>query len=114
VPSALGSLINIPGVDINWGGILPGGEPFTVPEAPAGFVYGWTANGTPFYTNPMTGHIGCYTKRGMFRYWKPYHPIVFGKRTDGAKLARVAKRHRRVYKELHKLFGKHEVHHHKR
>jgi len=99
----------IPGIDINWENILPGGAPFITKEGPASaWLPAWIANGTQFYRGPM-GYLGCYTRAGVWKQWKPYHPIVFGKRTDAGKLARVANKHKNVYKELHKLFGRHEV-----
>jgi len=101
-------ILDIPGIDINWGGILPGGDPFIVPEAPAaGWVYGWTANGQVFYRTADGRFTGTYTKTGGFKTWRHYHPIVFGKRDDPRKLARVIKRHHGAWKELNKVFGKH-------
>jgi hypothetical protein len=102
-----GSILDIPGIDVNWGNILPGGAPFITAEGPAAaWVYAWTANGTNFYRGPM-GYIGCYTKAGVWKQWKPYHPVVFGRRDDPRKLARMIKRHHTSWKELNKVYGKH-------
>lgn len=64
----------------------------------------WTANGVIFQRNE-DGTISVQKKDGTVKTYRPYKPIVFGKRPDGAKLARVIKKHRGVYKELHKVFG---------
>lgn len=99
----------IPGYDVNWGGILPGGDPFIVPEAggtqtTVGWAYGWTANGTVFYRS-SNGGIGCYTKGGVWKQWRPYKPVVFGKHTDLAKLVKVAASHKKTYNAAKSLFG---------
>lgn len=64
----------------------------------------WVANGTLFQRNE-DGTISVQRKDGTVKTYRPYKPIVFGKKTDARKLARVAKKHRSIYKELHKLFG---------
>jgi hypothetical protein len=102
-------IIDIPGIDINWAGILPGGDPFIVNEGPnASWVYSHTANGQVFYR--AGNYFGTYNKGGAFKYWRVYRPIVFGKRDDPRKLARIIKRHHGAWKELNKVFGK-RVHH---
>ena len=64
----------------------------------------WVANGTLFQRNE-DGTISVQRKDGTVKTYRPYKPIVFGKKTDAKKLARVAKKHRSIYKELHKMFG---------
>lgn len=64
----------------------------------------WVANGTLFQRNE-DGTISVQRKDGTIKTYRPYKPIVFGKQLDARKLARVAKKHRSIYKELHKLFG---------
>jgi len=64
----------------------------------------WVANGTLFQRNE-DGTISVQKKDGTVKTYRPYKPIVFGKKLDARKLARVAKKHRAIYKELHKLFG---------
>jgi len=96
----------IPGYDVNWANIIPGGAPFITPEGPQqAWNYAWTANGTNFYRS-TNGWVGCYKKNGQWRQWRPYHPTVFGKKDDPRKLAKVIKRHHGSWKELNKVFGK--------
>ena len=97
-------IIDIPGIDVNWGNILPGGEPFIVNEGAAGFQYSHTANGTVFYR--AGNWMGCYKKNGQWKQWHTYHPTVFGKRDDPRKLAKIIKRHHGAWKELNRVFGK--------
>lgn len=109
MPTGLGisGLNLIPGYDVNWENIIPGGAPFITPEGPAmSWTYSHTANGINFYR--FGNKRGCYNSKGVWKQWAVYHPIVFGKHADGAKLARIIKKHRSIYKELNKVFGKRE------
>lgn len=65
----------------------------------------WTANGTPFQLL-SDGHIVVTKRNGIVKKYKPYKPMVFGKKIDAKKFARLAKKYRGVHKELNKLYGK--------
>ena len=65
----------------------------------------WTANGTPFQLL-SDGNIVVTKRNGIVKKYKPYKPMVFGKQVDAKKFARLAKKYRGTYKELHKLYGK--------
>ena len=65
----------------------------------------WTANGVLF-ARMADGKICAQRKDGTIKCWKPFKPTVFGKRPDPYKLAKVAKKHRKAYQELKKLFEK--------
>jgi hypothetical protein len=106
----------IPGYDINWGNILPGGEPFITAEPPGGnsmWPKTWYANGTQFRLSWNGTHGACLRKNGTWKTWRIYRPTVFGKKVDANKFAHLAKKYNKTYKELNKLFGKRVVHEHK-
>jgi len=98
------NMAGLPGFDLFPAGL---GGPALAPEPvnSAGVVKTWVANGTVFYMF-QTGHIGCYNKSGRWKAWRPYHPIVFGKKADAHKLAKIIKKHRKTYAELNRVFGK--------
>lgn len=107
-------IIDIPGYDItSLSNILPGGEPFIVPEgnntAERNWEYSHVANGVVFYRSG--NYRGCRNKAGAWKQWTAYHPTVFGKRPDAGKLAKMIKKHRDVWRELNKVYGKHYVEH---
>jgi hypothetical protein len=65
----------------------------------------WVANGVVFQRNE-DGTITVQRKDGTIKTYRPYKPTVFGKKVDAAKFARLAKKYRKTYQELHRLFGR--------
>lgn len=86
-------------------GYLPGGIPRSMETLGATVVKTWVANGALF-GRLSDGRIAVVRKDGTIKVYRPYKPLVFGKKTDGKKFIRLAKRYRKEYKELHKIFGK--------
>jgi len=75
------------------------------PNYYGGVTRSWMANQALFQKNE-NGTITVQKKDGSLKTYRPHKPIVFGKRLDPVKLARVIKKHRGVWKELNKVFGK--------
>ena len=63
----------------------------------------WWANGALFQMN-QDGTISVLKKNGQVKTYRPYKPTVFGKEPDTKKFIKMAKKHKSVYKELHKIF----------
>lgn len=90
--------------------ILPGGETGLswhdyTPGTHGAVVKIWYANGTPFALN-QDGTISVQKKNGTIKTYRPYKPTVFGKNPDAAKFIKMAKKHKTMYTELHKVFGR--------
>ncbi len=92
-------------VDQALGGLLPGGVPMPMAMTGATLVKTWVSNGVLF-GKLSDGKMVVQKKDGTVKIWRPYKPVVFGKRTDVTKFTRLAKKYRKEYQELHKLFGK--------
>ena len=86
---------------------VPGPGVFGSKIAPEGgqVVAAWVANGVPF-VRLADGRICAQKKDGTVKCWRPFKPTVFGKKIDARKFARLAKKYRKTYQELHRLFGR--------
>ena len=102
--SNMAGILNIPGIDLLPAGL---GGPLVATEAPntGSVVKTWVANGTVFYQY-NNGAIGCYKRNGVFKAWRPYHPLVFGKKINAQGFIRLAKKYRKVHAELSRIFKK--------
>lgn len=78
------------------------------PNYYGGVTKSWVTNGVTFQRNE-NGTITVQKKDGTLKTYRPYKPTVFGKKTDAAKFTRLAKKYRKQYQELNKLFGKRTV-----
>lgn len=88
--------------------IIPGGETGfqrtdLTPDYHGGVVRSWMANGAIFNKN-ADGTITVQKKDGSLKTYRPYKPTVFGKEPDARKFIKMAKKHKKVYQELHKIF----------
>lgn len=75
------------------------------PDYHGAAVKNWFAGQTLFQKN-SDGSISVQRKDGTIKTYRPYRPTVFGKKVDASKFARLAKKYRKVYQELHHMFGK--------
>lgn len=91
-------LAEMAGVRGGAGFIGGGGSVGSVPV-----VRSWSANGTPFQLL-QDGRIAVTKKNGIVKIYRPYKPMVFGKKTDAKKFIRLAKKYKKTYAELHKIF----------
>lgn len=90
--------------------IIPGGETgFEYSDKTPGFHGGvvktWEANGAYFWLN-QDGTITVQKKNGKLKTYRPYKPTVFGKNPDAKKFIRMAKKHKKIWEELNKIFKK--------
>ena len=90
--------------------IVPGGETgFQYSDMTPGFHGGivktWEANGAYFWLN-QDGTITVQKKNGQYKTYKPYKPTVFGKEPDAKKFIKRAKKHKKVWEELNKIYKK--------
>lgn len=100
--SNMGIGVTYQAVDDFFGGYLPGGitpGQNTLIEQRGGVVRRYS-NGLMRFN---TGHMGIIGKDGMLKTWKPYRPIVIGKRPTIGQLSRVVKRAKVWQKGLNKL-----------
>lgn len=110
MPKAGAVDVGVPGPGVVMPGTLPVDIPVITapditPETHGKPVKQWVANGVVFQRNE-DGTISVRRKDGTVKTYRPYRPVVFGKKLEPRKLARVAKKHRKVYMELKKLFEK--------
>ncbi len=63
----------------------------------------WTANGAQFQMN-QDGTITVKKRNGILKTYKPYKPMVFGKKLKAGMFIRLAKKYEKTYKELDKIF----------
>jgi len=103
-----GDITRIPGIQGALQRLIPGGETgFTrtdlTPDHHGGVVKSWVANGAIFNKN-TDGSITVQKKDGTTKTYRPYKPVVFGKEPDAKKFIKMAKKHKKVYQELHKIF----------
>lgn len=106
-PSTPAVEIAAPGIGAALQRLVPGGGTgLTTAPTIHGFVVKTWSTGTAQFAQYQDGTLATITKSGRLKTWKPYHPVVFGKRSDPRKLARVIKKHHRDWKELNKVFGK--------
>ena len=88
------------------GGYLPGGMTPSQQDIYAmhgGVAYSWNT-GTATFSRLADGRIAVQKKNGLVKIYRPYKPLVFGKKTDAKKFIRVAKKHKKIYSELRKIF----------
>ncbi len=75
------------------------------PETHGGVGHRWTANGAEFQMND-DGTITVKRKDGSYKTYKPYKPLVFGKKLKVNAYLRLSKKYEKEWKELDKIFKK--------
>lgn len=105
-----GDISRIPGIEGALQRIIPGGETGfqrtdLTPDMHGGVTKSWSANGAIFNMN-TDGTITVLKKNGQTKTYRPYKPTVFGKNPDAKKFIKMAKKHKKVWQELNKIYKK--------
>lgn len=73
------------------------------PQTHGGVGHRWTANGAEFQMND-DGTITVKRKDGTYKTYKPYRPMVFGKKLKVNAFIRLSRKYEKEWKDLDKIF----------